>query len=329
MNPIDYKYIMMISTRLEGFAVKSTSPLKVNFRCPICGDSSKSVSKKRGWITEHKNSGRFHCFNCSGSMWFSQLLQRIDPTSYQSYIVESKLDWMKENNVVKKEVVKPTYTGHLDGLKRISQLSPNHPAKLYVEERKIPSNQHYRIYYTPKFNKYVNTIIPDKLDDNNDEPRLVLPFFDKDKRMFGLTGRSFKKDGLRYITIMFDDTPKAFGLDVVDFNKTNLCVEGPIDSLFLDNCWAMAGADVSIGNKNTVYVYDNEPRNKDIVKKIEKKVDLGYKVCIWPDKAKRYGKDINELVCSGLKPKDVQYIIRNNTYSGLEAKLKLTEWKKV
>ena len=333
MNPIDYKFVMMLSNRLERFSVKSTSPLKINCRCILCGDSQKSKSKARGWITEYQGSARFGCFNCGESVWLKDLLQRVDPNLADEYIIEGKLEWMANNGIVatKVEADKPEFKvikDPLNGLKKISQLAHDHPVKQYVEKRKIPTNQHYRVFYAPKFNKFINGMIPDKLNTERDEPRLVLPLFNANKQVIGFQGRSFKKDGLRYITIMIRDEPKAFGMEQVDMSKQNICVEGPIDSLFLDNCWAMVGADVSLGNENTVYVHDNEPRNAEIVKRIERNINKGQKVVIWPDKMKNYGKDVNDYILNGLTSSQIERIIKANTFDGLMANLKLTEWRK-
>jgi len=89
----------------------------------------------------------------------------------------------------------------------------------------------------------------------------------------------------------------------------------------------MCGADADIskwGISNPVWIYDNEPRNREILSRISKTIDSGEKVVIWPSGIDE--KDINDMVMSGL---DVQSVIESNTYSGLEAKLKFTTWKKI
>jgi len=69
-------------------------------------------------------------------------------------------------------------------------------------------------------------------------------------------------------------------------------------------------------------------RNKEIVKKIEKVIDQGYKVCIWPDNIEQ--KDINEMVLKqDLSGPMVQHIIDQNTYQGLSAKMRLQTWSRV
>lgn len=330
-KPIDYKFTMLVGSRLEGFTVKSSNPLKTQFRCPICGDSKTNKTKKRGWLNETPKGISFHCFNCGISLWLSQFLERVDPNLYTDYLMESKLEWMKDNNILPKEEPKPqpiVDTSSFKSLQKVSQLSPTHPAKVYVTSRKLPPEQHYRLYFAPKFNKFVNSIIPGKLNETYDEPRLVIPFFGMRGELMGFTGRSFKKDGLRYITIMVRDSLKVFGLDKVNLNEKFYVTEGALDSLFLPN--AIASADASLSRvvppskkHNAVLVFDNEPRNKEIVAQMSKSVENGFTICIWPESIQ--DKDLNEMFLSGV---DIRSVIDNNSFNGLEAKMRLAFWQK-
>ena len=152
--------------------------------------------------------------------------------------------------------------------------------------------------------------------------------------MFGLSARGFDPNGLRYITIMFDETkPKIFGLERVDFHKPYLLVEGAFDSLFLENAIAMAGADGNLNGleriENAVFVYDCEFRNKHVLDRINKLIDKGLKVCIWPVHMANKGKDINQFILSGISPKEIEKMIRDNTFKGLMAKTMIAERKRV
>jgi alkyl sulfatase BDS1-like metallo-beta-lactamase superfamily hydrolase len=89
----------------------------------------------------------------------------------------------------------------------------------------------------------------------------------------------------------------------------------------------MCGSDVDIGTFNWsdyIYVFDNEPRNREIVNRISKTIDRGDKVIIWPTSIQQ--KDINDMVLAGLNVMDV---LKSNTYTGLEAKIKFNNWKKI
>lgn len=350
MNHIDLKYSGILSTRLERFSVKQHQPYRANFRCSICGDSQKSQAKTRGWILEKDNSAIYYCHNCGASMSLGKFLEIEHPALYNEYVTDKVMEKKqlrrlepkaKEEKVANLDTLlqsRPKFTkkgSPLLKIKKVSSLPVGHPVRKYVEKRKIPVKQHHRLYYAPKFNKWVNSMLPGKLSEKFDEPRLVTPFIDKSGEMFGFAGRSFDpKANLRYITIMLDeDKSKIFGLDQVDFNKKYYVTEGQIDSLFLSNAVAMAGADGNAAGltnaENAVFVFDNEPRNKEIVTRMQKVIDRGYSIVIWSEKLQTYGKDINDMVINGLKPLDVELILENNTYSGLEAKLALTIWKRV
>lgn len=336
---IDHKYVGLISSRLERFKRKNSSTY--NCRCPICGDSKTDRTKTRGYIYEKKGSMLYFCHNCGASMSFGNLLKSIDPELHKSYSHERFVEKYSSTEPKKTEpditkIVIPKFMrdSPLKQLKKVSQLEWNHPAKLYVNKRMIPPSVQYKLFYAPKFKTWVNSFIPNKFDISMDEARLILPFLDQEKAFFGLQGRSFSPTGQRYITIITDDSkPKVFGLDTVDLNRKTYVVEGPIDSLFLPNAIAMAGADLSIGfftdvqKENAVMVYDNEPRNKDIVKRIQAAVDKGFKVCIWPPDITY--KDINDMIIGGLTSSNIKTIIDSHTHSGLSAQLALTSWKKV
>lgn len=333
---LQLQYATMLSNRLERFKIKSTNPYKINFRCPICGDSKTSKTKARGWLLENRSSNnfRFYCHNCTASLTFNNFLKTVDQLVYNEYIAAKYVSDAtgKAKEPPKQEKYDPPKFNKNDPLRRIkkvSSLKPNHPVRQYIKERRIPPKQHYRLFYAPKFKTWINTVIPNKFEYfKKDEPRLILPFKDEKGVCFGVAARGFDPDGLRYISIMFEERPKIFGLDKVDMSKRYFIVEGAIDSLFLDNAIAMAGADGNMHGldmKNAVYVFDNEPRNKQIHKAMDKVISNGNKVCIWPSYIEQ--KDINDMILAGIE--DIESIIDRNTYSGLEAKLRLTSWRKV
>jgi hypothetical protein len=342
---IDSKYIGLLSNRLERFSRKDNN--LYNFRCPVCGDSQKNKLKSRGYVFENKGSLVFKCHNCGAGLSLGKLIERVDPNLYKEYSLESFSERRGStgNNVpVYKppqppditKIVHPKFMkgdSPLKQLKKISQLDHTHPAKQYCVKRKIPAVFHGQLFYAPKFQSWVNTYIPNKFKEGyKDEPRLIIPLLDYDGSFIGCTGRSFApKSSLRYVTIIHKEgRPKVFGLSGIDFSKKVYVTEGPIDSMFLPNALAMAGADLAgineIDPTNTVIIYDNERRNDEIIKRLEKMVDLGYNVCIWPVTIEQ--KDINEMVLAGRQLADIKLIVDRNTYSGLEAKLALTIWKK-
>lgn len=337
---LQIKYANIVGSQLVKFSIKQTNPYIINFRCPFCGDSQKNKFKARGYLIERKQHLHYKCHNCDIYYSFAQFLKHINKPLYDDYIKELFLDKNNQLNVVLKqpkiEQVRIFPKDIFSSVKKISQLNSNHPAKQYVLSRKIPNIYHRLLRYTPKFYSFVNSIIPDKFDLKKvkEQPRLLIPLIATDNTVIGFQGRSFdKNDNCKYITIVINkDYPKVFGLNYVDMSKTFYAVEGPIDSMFVENSIAFLGSDYKVINKiekfnkeKCVIIFDNQPRNSDVVKKINNAIDDGFNVVIWPASMKQ--KDINEFVIDN----DIDYIkhiIDNNIFNGLAAKTKLSEWRK-
>lgn len=336
MSWLQQKYIGLISGRLERF--KRVNNTTYNFRCPVCGDSQKNKYKARGYLFPKDQGGHlYHCHNCHVTLGFDKLLKVVDPVVHDEYLKESLAEkyGVREKSDVElfaDKMKKPVFVRmtQLKSLRKISQLEYNHPAKEYVDNRRIPTTYHHKLFYAPKFKKFVNTVIPNKFADiENDEPRLIIPFLDKEKQLFGFQGRSFRKDGLRYITIMVrDGEPKVFNLDSCDQTQQHFIFEGPIDAMFASNSLAMAGQSIdwSLCNEHSVFVFDNEPRSKETCKKIEQAIDNGYGVVMLPHGIPE--KDVNNLVISHPNI-DIDRLLVDNIHHGLEAKLHFQKWRKI
>jgi transcription elongation factor Elf1 len=322
MDFVDVKYISILSSRLEKF--KKVKNNLYNFRCPLCGDSQKNKNKARGYLYQVKNNTNYKCHNCGANISFNNLLKQVDSNLHKQYTFEKFKETTTGKNFSVEEpkfdFEKPKFKSILNLPKAVENLE----AKEYLESRNLNP---YKFYYTEKFKSWVNSIKHTFDDLKHDEPRIVIPLFYK-KEFIGLQGRTLGSSKIKYITIMLDDdAPKIYGLDDVKNNEPIYITEGPFDSTFIPNSIALCGADGDIDKWITgdiVWVYDNEPRNAEIHSRIEKCIDNKHKVVIWPSTIME--KDINEMILSGL---NVQKVIESNTYSGLEAKLKFTTWKKI
>ena len=324
---IEQKYLSIVSSQLSQF--KKKGDYLYNFRCPYCGDSQKSRLKARGFIFRKDSDLIYKCHNCGKGASFANFLKYVDSKIYNDYIMEKYKKTDSEPNI---KFTEPNFLrgdSPLKRLKKISQLEWNHPVKRFVQKRKIPSSQHYELYFAPKFYAWVNSIIPNKFSKlDNDHPRLVIPFFDEKRKMFAFQGRAFGDEIPKYITIILDPTKnKIYGLNRVKKDRPLYAVEGPIDSLFLDNCVAVGGADFSSLPMDTTIIFDNERRNKEVLKQVEKTINRGYKVVLWPSEVKE--KDINDMILSGKTKYQLQQIIKQNTFSGIQAKTRFVFWKKV
>ena len=326
---IDIKYLNLISPQLQQF--KKKGDFLWNFRCPYCGDSQKSRTKARGFVYRKKNDLFYKCHNCGVGTTLGKLIQHIDSKSYDDYIMERYKKGVKTNNPEPEfKFDEPIFRkkGVLKNLKSISDLSTDHPARKIVEERFIPFESLSDLYLCESFYQFTNTLIPNKFPSlDGDHPRLLIPFRDEQGEVFAYQGRAFGKEKPKYITIKLEERDKIFGLDRVDKSKHVYVVEGPLDSLFLDNCIAVAGADVPSMDCDFTVIFDNEPRNKELLKQIEKVVNQGYRVALWPDQMER--KDINDMIIHGYTKSQIQEIIEDNTFTGAAAQLRFIEWKKI
>ena len=323
MDIIDSKYIGLVSSRLQKF--KRVKADLYNFRCPLCGDSQKHKNKARGYLYQVKTNTNYKCHNCGASMSFNNFIKQIDPTLHKQYTMEKfKEGYTGKNFVVeepKLEFKKPVFKKELD-LPRASEVPI---AKEYLEKRMLDPT---KFYFAKKFRTWVNSKKRTFDSVQKDESRIIIPMYDTERNLIGFQGRALGPNFVKYITVMLnDDAPKVFGLEQIDKTKTVYVTEGPFDSTFIRNSIAMCGADGDVrgwGVSRPVWVYDNEPRSSEILKRIESTIDRGECVVIWPQNIKE--KDINDMVLSKY---DIMSILELNTYSGLEAKVKFNNWKKV
>lgn len=334
---IDKKFLMQASIRLQLF--KQKSEYLWNCRCPICGDSKKNKIKARGYIYRRKSDLFYSCHNCGASMSFGNFLKYINRPLYDQYSLErfkneSSGNTAKPDFSMAKE--KPVFNHDLKiNLPTIESLPTDHPAKKELLRRKIPKEKFSELYYTLDYREFIHELLPEydhmRLIEN--DARIVIPFYDESGNLLGVQGREMKKTGVKYITIKVDDDArKVYGLDKIDFKKPIYVVEGPLDAMFLDNCIAMMDATLYtaiavVGGYDYIFVYDNQPRNKDVCRHMKRTIELGQKVCIWPKNISE--KDINDMILTGTTRSEIQRIIDSNTFSDLRAKLEFDRWHKL
>ena len=323
MDLVDSKYIGLVSSRLQKF--KRVKADLYNFRCPICGDSQKHKNKARGYLYPLKADINFKCHNCGASSTFSNFLKQLDPTLHKQYVFEK----FQTRNTGKGSIIeepkfdfkKPVFKKSLD----IPKASEVPIAKEYLEKRKLDPS---KFYFARKFKKWVNTQKQTFDTTHRDESRIIIPMYDTERNLIGFQGRALGPNFVKYITVMLNDNaPKIYGLERVNPKETVYVVEGPFDSTFVENSVAFCGSDGNMAHlegSSIVYVYDNEPRNQEILGRIEQCINRGEQVVVWPRSIEE--KDINDMVLANY---DIMDILKSNTYSGLEAKVKFNNWKKV
>lgn len=338
---IDHKYIGLLSSRLDRFSRKTDK--LYNFRCPVCGDSSKNRHKARGYLFEADSSLVYKCHNCGFSGGLGKLIEQVDPHLFQQYRTETFSERHNKQRTVETDYTpsfapKPKSVDKDDGelLKyttRLSDLPEAHPAVLYVLGRRIPKEKWHDLFYADDYSTlenlrpdvYKDRLLPDK--------RIVIPFRDRNGKLIGVQGRSIDGSKTRYVTIrLTNNDPLIYGLESIDTMERIYVVEGPIDSMFLPNAVACGGSDLVRAMKllpkgQVTLVFDNQPRNKDLIALIEKACRWGYTIFVWPNYVN--GKDINDLILEEMTPQQVVSLINKNTHQDLSLKLAIRDWKKV
>lgn len=333
---IDTKYLTQISHKFEIF--KKKNDYLWNVRCPICGDSQKNKRKMRGYFFRKDNDLMYKCHNCGHGAHFGTMLKQMDTLLYKEYVLERYADGGNRKKFgterAVKEVVKtekPEVSLWTQLMDCLYDLPADHEAIEYVNGRGLPKDSHKRLYFVDNIKNIVQLNYKYKESIRTEEPRLAIPFVNENGKLTSLSLRGMRGEALRYILIKIDeDAPTVYGLDNVDKTQPVTVVEGPLDSLFIENSIACAGTsfnkieELGLDKDNTRIVFDNQPKNTEVCKLVEKYVDMGYKVVIWPETIGE--KDINDMAIAGV---NVQDIIDSNTYQGLSARMKFTSWRKV
>ena len=328
---IDRKYVSLVATRLDRFVVKQQHPYVANCRCKICGDSKTNKWKARGYFFAKKGGIFYKCHNCSASANLSNFLKQVDPTLHKQYVFERFAEGKQSNtNVTAFTFEQPKFKPKsiLDDL-----FVPvkGTQAEKYLRTRQIPEDKWTSLYYVEDSqtleqlsDKYKGRVL-------GSDPRIAVPFYNNDDELVAVNCRAINDSKLRYITVRIDDNaPLIYNLNKIDRTKTVYVTEGPFDSMFLDNSVAVGSSDLNAVSKvldrnNVVLVFDNQPRNKQLIDTMVSAANDQYKVVVWPSSVQQ--KDINEMIINGVD--NVKEIIDNNTVHGLALSVRINQWKKL
>ena len=325
---IDVKYVNLISPYLQQF--KKKGDFLWNFRCPYCGDSKKNRTKARGFVFRKKNDLFYKCHNCGVGATLGKLIEHVDSNTHKDYIMERYKTGC--DTITPKPEFKfnaPVFRSKdiCSSLDSLSELGEDHPARKIIDRRNLPISSYKDLFLCPEFYKFTNKLIPNKFPSlDGDHPRLLIPFRNEEGEIFAYQGRAFGDEKPKYLTIKLKDRDKIFGLNKANKKEPIYVVEGPLDSLFLDNCIAVAGADMPSLNCDFTVVFDNEPRNKELLKQIEKTINQGHKICLWPESMEH--KDINDMILGGYTKEEIQQIIMENIFQNASAKMRFATWRK-
>jgi transcription elongation factor Elf1 len=339
---IESKYIRLISSRLRNF--KQKKDYLWNFSCPICGDSKKNLSKARGYVFQKGTNLFFNCHNCGVGTNLGNLIKQVDPSLHKEYVLERYKSGESGFSNFKSpsfDIPAPRFDKvakekHFEHAEWVSKLPSGHFCLVYCTNRRFLSTMVDTLLFTPNYKKFCDALVPNHGKEITADARLVIPFYDKYNTLIGVSGRALENSDykLRYVTLRTNESQDKliYGMDKVNTNELVKIVEGPLDSMFLTNCVgsgdsALIQTAKLIDTENKVLIFDNEPRNKEIVKLMDDAIKLGYDVVIWPDTMEQ--KDINEMVMADFSPDEIERIISSNTFTGLRAQMKFISWKKI
>lgn len=348
MNYTEKIYLDKISPYLTNFADRSNDVY--NCRCPYCNDSKTNLRKTRGYFhIGDKGNLIYSCRHCSIAVPLGAFIKDHFPNVYLQF----KLDMYSKKDV-KLSIKKPPSTSQIKlaqfksktiikstSYQSIQSLDDNHEAKKYLLDRLIPDLSCFG--YTDSFKDYVAEMT------NNDtryeklpkDKRIIIPLTLPNGTIVGFQGRSLIADSsLRYITIKIpeheDEYVKLFGLGKFDKDKAGFIVEGGFDSLFLPNAIAMCGTSLDMNSvtrnliapKNTIIIIDDEPRNKQIIQRMESYVDAEFRIYVPPTSINNRNKDINKMVLAGWTKQQLVELFVKNSYTGIKAKIQIKKWAK-
>jgi len=280
-------------------------------------------------------------------MSFANFLKEQNYGLYKEYILEvltekgiakkAEPDHVKMPAPVFKE--KTSTNAFLKYCTPLNKLHHAHPAVEYLSSRMVPVSAFSKVYWIDNIQDLRHFDLEGKYDFDRvpAEGRILFPFF-SEEGLVGISGRSIDPNTKkRYVIYKFDDAkPSIFGFYdangklAIDKTQRIYITEGAVDSLFLPNAIAVNGSDLPkltriFSSIDSVFIPDNEPRNKQIVKVYDKIINTGNNVCIFPSII--IEKDINEMVL--VYGSDyIKDLIDDNNFSGLTAKLKLVNWRK-
>lgn len=341
---LDEKYIALAGTRLERFHRQSRTTFA--FRCPFCGDSRKAKNKTRAYLFLYHGQYAFKCHNCNEGGYLRGFLKRLDAEKNTNLLREYQLEQFQSQRTTTPTPTLTSTPSPEDAMFRLRRratrsvklstlktLPPDHVAVQYILGRGLPEEALSYLHFTDQWKTWLDSLGWDYHVKDDGFPRLVLPWYAMDGTLLGAQARRIDVTGkdARYITFKsHEDVGKIYGLERLDPHRLVYLVEGPLDSFFLPNCCAAMGSDLQrtrehfLPHHKVIYVWDNEPRNREVVSIMEPVVKSGADVVIWP--ASIQEKDLNDMANAG---HDVPALVRTHTYNGLRAQLEFLRWRKV
>ena len=313
---------------------RSNGETRLNFSCPICGDSKSNEYAARAWFNEKEGSVWYGCYNCGWNKPLTFYLSMYMPLEYRAYIKEKFKNDDKPKPVYvqpKKSIIRAIAS--VPDSVRCDKLEDTHPIVKYMLNRCIPRERHKLFYFTSEWKKLANFVCPETYKYEEKEYRLVIPIYNEDMSIACVQGRALSDEGIRYMTIKADpEASKVYGIERVDKTGNVYIFEGPIDSTFVKNSIAIVGGTMALCDApfpdRRVWVLDNESRAQHTLKRISNLIDAGERVVLF-DKIPWKSKDINDFIAKeNATEEEIRDYLESNVIKGLSAKHRFAQYSK-
>ena len=270
-----------------------------NFRCPVCGDSKDTWKAGRGHLLLNKAPFMYYCFNgdCEAGQGISAMnfMKEYYPTYHKEYIKqiislnkesrekkELRKEKAKKNLYTVERVLpidkttnKPDITDVKDFIKRnkdklvTMDSITNYPEALsFCAKRGLPENVYKKWLYVTNPESYI-------------KHRIIIPFKNSQGNMYFYQARTIVGEEPKYKNAVSDLRP-IYNYYEANFEKPVMIVEGPIDSLFLENSVALCGVKYDDRMVNAIkykyFIFDDDKTGREIAKK---HLEAGQHVFLW------------------------------------------------
>lgn len=316
-----------------------------NARCILCGDSKKSLSKRRFNLDWNNGNPIWQCFNCGRSGSFVPLyaeINGIDPKQAKAEIFSHspalfnkrmKDPWKKKRREVPREPLTEYHNyilrsciGPTDSAQSYITKQLKKALKDFIVDRHLP--EHVKIYAAHE-GRYRN--------------RLIIPIYDGDKIVYFQGRRIHKNIEPKYLNPIAEKEQIILNKEKFDSDKYIIVTEGLIDAFMIPNQGtASLGSSVSekflneldkLTDKGIIIFFDNDDAGeKAFAKFTDPKFENIFrdkvKYFLFPDKYKRQDcTDLNEIVTNDDIEDVYSFIVDNSyTYGELSA-MDQSDWK--
>lgn len=304
--------------------------------CPICREGKSLGKKRRCYYTPEKDL--IHCHNCG---WSSKPYNWIIQASeYTHEDIEDEL-LSGEYGYVDISVDEPVleFQDHTLPEDSVNLFDP-----LQLDFWKNDEKIQFVVEYMKNRRLFTAKNKPDayyfSFKDKVHKNRLIIPFKDVDgKIVFYQSRKIFEWDDKPKYISKINSNKSLFGIDKVDSKYDDVFIfEGPVDSTFVVNGVAVGGitegGDVNFNStqyrqwcnillQDKIWVLDSQWIDQTSYTKTLSLIKNGEKVFIWPRNFGASYKDFNELCCSKKIDQISPKFVLNNSFSGMEAEVRM------